>query len=140
LQIYESTDYGGSQVTNYEIWMNQGYSASPFAIVSSYDTSSFIFKYTMTFAVDGIVSGKLYSFKSRAKNSKGYSDYSEIVSIAASSPPAKASTPTVDYSLSSKSALFVKWNLSPDDIGPGGLITGYKLYADDGLGGEFKVI
>ena len=120
--------------------MDQGSTASPFALVPSYDTTAVMFTYTLTFAVDGIISGKVYSFKSRAKNSKGYSDYSEIVSIAASSPPAKASTPTVDYTYSSKSKLFVKWTLSPDAIGPGGLITGYKLYADDGLGGEFKVI
>ena len=76
----------------------------------------------------------------RAFNSKGYSDFSEILSIAASDPPNQAATPTVDYSISNKNSLFVTWQITLDSISPGGIITGYKLYADDGLGGNFNVI
>jgi hypothetical protein len=34
----------------------------------------------------------------------------------------------------------VEWALTSDGLGPGGLISGYKLYMDDGEGGDFNVV
>lgn len=111
-----------------------------FSKVTTYISTSFQFTHTVTFALDGVVTGKIYSFQFRALNSKGFSEYSEPVAIAAIAPPAKASTPSVDYTLSTKDQLFIRWALTADGVVPGGLITGYKLYADDGLGGAFTMI
>jgi hypothetical protein len=44
-------------------------------------------QHTMTYAIDGITTGKIYSLRTRSMNVMGYSDYSEIIYIAASSPP-----------------------------------------------------
>lgn len=84
--------------------------------------------HTVTFAADGILTGQIYSFRLKALNSKGESDYSEHLSVAASSPPSQANTPTVDYTHSSRTSIFVEWQLNTDGISPGGLISGYKLY------------
>ncbi len=35
-------------------------------------------------------------------------------------------------------SLFVQWNLVNDGVLPGGKISGYNLYIDDGYGGNFK--
>jgi len=140
LQLYESEDYGGSVVTEYELWRDQGESNSEFSLVPTYDTTGFFLTHTMTFALDGITTGKIYKFRFRAKNSKGYSEFSGAVSIAAVGPPSKPATPSVDYKLSTRSQLYVKWSMNADGTSPGGLITGYKLYADDGIGGEFSLI
>ena len=43
LKLYESIDYGGSVVTDYELWMDQGEPNSQFAIVPTYDTAGFEF-------------------------------------------------------------------------------------------------
>jgi hypothetical protein len=96
--------------------------------------------HTLTFAADAIVTGKIYSFQFRALNAKGYSEFSEILSVATAAPPVKANTPTVDYSKSSKTSLFIKWARNSDAPGPGGLITGYTLFMDDGKGGKFVQI
>jgi hypothetical protein len=140
IQLFESEDIGGSVVTNYELWMDQGQAESAFTIVSTYDTTGFLFTHTVTFALDGVTTGLIYSFQFRSMNSKGYSDFSERISIACSSPPPQPSPPNVNYKLSSKDQLFITWTLLPDAIGPGGLIIGYKLYADDGSGGSFRLI
>lgn len=62
------------------------------------------------------------------------------MSVAANSPPSQAATPYVDYTYSTRSSIFVKWNLNQDGLGVGGLISGYKLYMDDGIGGDFQVV
>lgn len=97
-------------------------------------------QHTLTFAVDGIITGKIYSLRTRSMNVMGYSDYSEVLYIAASSPPAQPATPQVQYSLSNRTSLFVSWELNDDGIVPGGQIAGYILYIDDGYGGDFKPI
>lgn len=109
VQLHESEDYGGSVVTQYELWMDQGETNSAFALVPGYDTTGFVLTHTVTFALDGIVTGKIYSFKFRGQNNKGYSDFSGSVSIAAVGPPDKPATPTVDYSLSTRNQLYIKW-------------------------------
>lgn len=54
--------------------------------------------------------------------------------------PSKASTPLVDYSLSSRTSIHVYWELNEDGLGVGGKISGYKLFMDDGVGGDFAVV
>ena len=87
INLYPSSDYGGAVVTNYYLEMNTGIAGSPFTPVASYITTSFVMLYTVTFATDGIITGQIYQFRFRSLNSKGYSDYSEILSVAAIDPP-----------------------------------------------------
>jgi hypothetical protein len=82
--------------------------------------------HTVTYALDSVYTGKVYSFRVKALNSKGYSDYSEILRAAATDAPPRAPTPTVDYSLSSKSSLYISWQLLPNGLSDfGTAITGY---------------
>jgi hypothetical protein len=108
-----------------------------FASLSSY--RNFAFEHTVTFAADGVESGKVYSFRFNARNSKGWSEYSEQTLIAAVSAPQKAAKPIVDYTKSTSSSIFMSWQLNTDEPGAfeGRLIKGYKLYVDDGRGGDF---
>jgi hypothetical protein len=39
--------------------------------------------HTVTYAADNVTTGLIYSFRIRSMNSKGYSQYSEILSVAA---------------------------------------------------------
>ena len=63
-----------------------------------------------------------------------------MVAIAAVDAPAKPNSPQVNYDLSSSTALYIHWDRVTDQVGPGGLITGYTLYMDDGYGGRFTEI
>ena len=94
----------------------------------------------MKFATDGITTGTIYAFKFRAHNSKGFSDYSTMVTIAAVDPPDQPSAPTINYDLSSESSLFIYWVRVADQQSPGGLVTGYSLLMDDGFGGTFSEV
>lgn len=117
--------------------MDAGEEGSTYTILPTYITTSLTMSHTLTYANDAIVTGKIYSFKFRALNSKGYSEYSEILSVATTAPPDQANTPTVVYSLSSRTSIFVNWVMNADAPSPGGLITGYTLFMDDGRGGSF---
>ena len=120
--------------------MDQGSTDSVFSEVTSYGKTSFAMTHTVTFATDGIVTGNIYTFRFYATNEKGSSDYSEYLSVAAIDPPGQANVPIVNYNLSSRNSIFVSWVLNSDGLGDGGAIQGYKLYMDDGYGGELKVV
>ena len=120
--------------------MDQGSEDSEYSQVSSYVATSLTMTHSVQWPTDSIVTGQVYSFKFLAENSKGVSEFSEIVSIAAIDPPAQASTPVIDYELSSSTSIFVSWQRNTDGEAPGGLITGYSLFMDDGYGGRFTEI
>jgi hypothetical protein len=63
--------------------------------------------HTLTFALDNIKTGKIYTLRTKSYNCKNFSQYSDLLSVAAVSPPMKANIPQVDYSRSSINSLFV---------------------------------
>jgi len=140
LTFSTSVDDGGSTITEYELYMDLGTSGSAFSIVASYTTTSFTMSHSLTTGGDSLTTGLIYSFKWRSKNVMGYSEFSEILTVACNQLPLQANTPTVNYDYSSSTSLFVTWSLNADGTGTGGLITGYKLYMDDGAGGSFTEI
>jgi hypothetical protein len=73
--------------------MDQGQQETVYSVVESYDQESLAMTHTVTYAADNIVTGNIYSFRFKAYNSKGYSEYSEILRVAATSVPSKAVTP-----------------------------------------------
>lgn len=91
-------------------------------------------------STESLTTGLVYTFKWRALNSIGYSDFSEEVSVALSDPPAKPSAPTLYQAWSSKTNLYIKWAQVSDGLSPGGLINGYQLWMDDGKGGDMTII
>jgi len=50
--------------------------------------------HTLTTLLDGIIAGRVYTFKYRAVNVIGSSDFSAEVRYAIAAPPAKPATPT----------------------------------------------
>ena len=127
-------------MTRYELWMDEGSEGSEFTQVSQYVPTSLAMTHTVEWPTDSVVTGKIYSFKFLAENSKGVSEFSEIVSIAAINPPAQANAPVIDYELSGSTSVFVSWQRNIDGDAPGGLITVYSLFMDDGYGGRFTEI
>lgn len=87
LNIPRSMDDGGSPILQYKLWVDQGDDfSSTFTQVASYDSSSALF--TTDAATDGLITGKVYRFKTTAGNVYGDSDFSKevIVGIGANVP------------------------------------------------------
>lgn len=59
---------GGTQVLDYEIWYDQ--STSDYIVLTTQLTEQ-------TFTATGLFSGTTYTFKVRARNTVGYSDFSD---------------------------------------------------------------
>jgi hypothetical protein len=133
LQLYKSDDNGGSAITLYELYVDGGDDfSSAFTIVSGYDGTSSAYDIS---AADGITLGETYRFKTRAYNSKGYSDYSDESYIAFGDIPATPAAPTLKTS--SKTSITVEWT----EPATGDLsITGYILNMDDGRNSDIESI
>lgn len=73
----------GSEITLYELWMDDGFGTT-FTKVDSYTDNS------MEHTIDtNLESGKIYTFKTRCMNSIDYSDFSIEVRFAITRPPLK---------------------------------------------------
>ena len=140
VELRLTEDSNGDQYEYHELWMAAGQDNNEDDCdqVTQYDGVSL--QHTVTFALNGITTGKIYSFKFRAKNSKGYSDFSNILDVAAVDPPDQPDQPTVNYELSGIDSLLIEWSRVTDQAAPGGLITGYSLHMDDGFGGRFTEV
>ena len=139
VQLYPSLDSLGAAITHYVLEVDKGSFNTAFSEVGSYDQQGFAMQHTLQFVPDGLITGKIYSFRMKARNVKGDSEYSEILSVACVSPPSQANKPEITYSLSTRTSIFVSWLPNEDGLDDGGLITGYKLYKDDGYGGQLKL-
>jgi hypothetical protein len=146
IKIFLPFDFGGQSLTSLELWRDLGdRSASPtFILVGSYDRTSFSLQHTLTIgAGDGLELGKVYSFKTRAANPKGSSEFSLPVQVAVASPAARPDPPVADMDHSSAASLYIKWATTPVDPSksPGGDIIGYQLLmASAETGEDFEVV
>jgi len=66
--------------------------------------------HTMTTAVDGIVLGKIYTFRFRAKNIIGYSPYSEVLRVGYGDRVAAPTTVDADLTKTGPNYITLTWN------------------------------
>jgi hypothetical protein len=111
LRWEESPDDGGARISSYELWMSSNYQAAGpvFTQVAGYVDNGM--GYTVGTA-DGAVPGTTYSFRLRALNSKGASEQSEELIIAAAQAVAQPSPPTRVLALTNKTSIHVEWSES----------------------------
>ena len=121
-------DNGGSSITAYVLEMNTGTPGSAFSTVGSYTSGSLT--HTLTDTTDGLVDGKVYTFRIYASNSVGNSEYSDELSVAVTDVLA-ASTISKSMSQSSSNSIYVTWSAVTPGVSPGGDITGYILTVKD---------
>lgn len=90
LSLFLPQDDGGQSLTSLELWRDEGaQDGSPAEVqVATYDVESFSLQHQLTTTLDGILTGKVYSFRTRALNPSGASEYSDLLRAAVASPPA----------------------------------------------------
>ena len=54
--------------------------------------------------------------------------------------PDKANAPVKQLALSSNTSLAISWTGNTDNDLPGGMVTGYKIFIDNGLNGDINQI
>ena len=101
--------------------MNPTYSS-----LSGYDSTSL----ALTHTVDSLTPGKIYRFVTRAKNSQGYSEYSNRFEGGISALPSQPDAPSVDRTRSSSTSIYITWNPVTYDsnLSPAADTLGYTLY------------
>jgi len=77
---------------------------------------------SQSFVVTGLTSGKMYKFKVEARNSHGYSDYSDEVTLLAAFKPEAPTTVTTTVSGPN---VIIQWS---EPLNNGSPITGYKVF------------
>jgi len=76
-----------------------------------------------------------YRFRLVATNEFGVSPESLTLTVSASALPAPPTDIVIDWTQSTKTALYVKW--TEPTIAPSAEIEGFMLEMDDGNGGQF---
>lgn len=122
--LLETTDNGGSLISSYKLYRDDGDLSSQVNIEVSYDGVS------SEATATGLTAGKKYRFRHVATNEFGDSPQSLTLTVAASALPDEPTNIVIDWTKSSKTSLFVKWS-SPATT-PSSAIEGYMLEMDDG--------
>lgn len=77
IALTESPYDGGAAISEYQLWMDTGY-GSDFSLVATFPV--FISTHTVT---SGVTAGTVHTFKFKAVNAVGDSEFSALVRIAA---------------------------------------------------------
>ena len=97
--------------------MDQGDLNTPFSKVTSYGNaggqSASILTHTLTHLNDGLIIGKIYTFKFRSENSVGYSDFSLLTRVGFGK---RVIAPLLSYDVEQAAAthLTLTWSKVPD--------------------------
>lgn len=134
LQFYKPHDNGGSDITSYELYINDGTDSNePTTLVASYSTNTMT--HTLGTVADSLTSGKIYRFKFRAINAEGNSDDSEIARFGFADAPSAPTGLARMNSYTTSTQIGVSWSAATATQSPGGDIDGYLLYMYDPLDG-----
>jgi hypothetical protein len=128
MQFYDVTDNGGSVITSYILYADDGdLSAENWSPVGSYNGKD------LTFILDQSTettfsTGTKYRFRISAVNDIGEGEPSNSVRIALAELPDEPDAPMIDITKSTKTSLYVYWNAVT-----GGSISvdGYLLYMSE---------
>jgi hypothetical protein len=108
LKLFKPIDNGGSEITKYELYLNDGDDANePTTKVTSYGGA--LLTHELDKTVDSLVTGKIYKIKFRAINVLGNSEDSAVVRYSLVDQPAMPSAPTVIYASSNETQIAVEW-------------------------------
>jgi len=81
LQLYTPSEIGGSDLLEYELWIDGGALNTPFAQAASYSGSPSSLTHTLESGADSLTAGLLYSIKFKARNAVGDSPFSDILRV-----------------------------------------------------------
>lgn len=104
---------GGQNVQDYRVWFDQGINS--FAVLAENVV-------TLPFVATPVVMGNTYKFKVQARNSVGYSLFSEEFAVIAATVPSQPAQPTTSLT---DNLLTVKWTQPAEN---GQVITSYMVY------------
>jgi hypothetical protein len=131
LNIPRSLDDSGSPITGYKLFVDSGDDfTSSYSQVLAYNSQ-------ISYAVTGLVTGKVYRFITCAINLYGDSNFSlEVIAGLGNKTPAP-SAPTRDISIYSEESMLISWGeVTASDLP----VLGYVLEMDDGFGGLFSKV
>lgn len=127
----------GSVIIKYDLYLDDGDGYGVVATIPHQLGVAMTITVTKDKNGNNLVPGNKHYFKVTAHNSKGVSDYSDEIVVAASPLPTAPGAPYKVISKSSLTSIFVEWNYVLDNSSP---IIGYKLFMDEGNNGNFQLI
>ncbi len=136
LKLNTNVDNGGSVVTQYILQRNAGVAGTTFTALSSYVSGTLSHTVSTLTPADGLVAGKIYTFRWYAVNAFGSGEFSNELTVALAAKPAATAQIRKVMTLSSKSSISVEWDAVAGGTTPGGDILGYVLQVKDTLNGS----
>jgi hypothetical protein len=139
LALTISSDDGGTGITAYHLYMNEGANGTPMHEIMAYDQSALSYTIAAGNVVDThtVVSGNIYTIKYLAENAVGKSLDSELLYVALARKPDTPSPPTFDSARSNKTQIVLRWTEGASQDIP---VAGYRVYSDGGLPGNSDLV
>jgi len=139
LTLLETENNGGSTISNYELYCNEGADGSAFHKITAYSGGASTYTVNVGDSIGGhtIAVGNIYTFKYVAINAIGSSEDSDQIQVAIARAPTTPAAPTFNSELSNRTVNRIEWVAGTSLDSP---VTGYHLYSDLGLDGDYFLI
>ncbi len=134
LRFWIPEDDGGSPLTQFELFINDGVDAhEPATLVTTYTSNALTHTLTTAPSADHLVTGTIYKFRFRSTNAEGNSEFSDTAKYALVACPQTPSAPTVMRAQTSTSQIGIQWSEVVPLAGqlPGQEIHGYIVYVTE---------
>ena len=132
-QFLEPTDLGGSPFTGFKLYVDTLQVNDNYVLIYSGTSSSHTVSTT-----DGLTTGVTYRYVLVASNDFGDSAKSKETRVALGNLPPTPSAPSKVETASTTTSITIAWSaVTSADSVP---ITGYLVFMDDGLNGNFKQV
>ena len=140
LNFYEVEDNGGSEITTYELYINNcDEQSEPDTKVAGYTDNSMQYSVS-TSEITTLSGGEICTFKTRAVNMNGYSANSTVFSAAMADEASAPNAPYKVHDESTNTSITIQWDAPAGTQIPGGNILGYRLYMRKANGGEKQIV
>lgn len=138
LSFSPSEDNGGSEVTDYELWITEGRTNNTFTLLTAYNYGTDGFYADLNVTDIGLTVGNFYRFKYIAYNSAGASEFSNLLTVPLADIPATPGIMTVTPV--SKTSVTLDWVEEASTGSVAGDIISYLIYIDNGLSGSYSLL
>lgn len=108
LKFYAPEDTGGIEVSSYELERDSGSLNTAFSSVGTYDQTSLT--HSMTVSADSLTAGKIYTFRFRAVNDVGNSEYSEYLRVGLGNQVGQPQNLAADLSATGPNYITLEWD------------------------------
>jgi len=116
--VFAPDETGGDDVISYELWRDEGLINSAFSSIQSFaaagGSAANLLEHTVSVAQDGLIIGRIYTFKFRTANTVGWSEWTDVLRVGLADRVKSPANLRADLELTTATSVSLEWDMVLD--------------------------